>query len=143
MKLKNNLTFESFIQMYGEQYDNEQLYWLRKGYDENLDISLYSNPAFNSSQMHTIMYGLATGVDARLYAFVEYNHVMMKVIYHLLKNGACFGKYIVGDHLDVDKLMSDYDLLTKYKDFSRLDNWAIRYISDHAPYRVYYKENHR
>ena len=46
MKLKNNLTFESFTQAYKDQYNHEQLWWLRKGYDEGLDISLYANPAF-------------------------------------------------------------------------------------------------
>ena len=136
MKLKNNLSFESFIQAYEDQYDNEQLYWLRKGYNENLDISLYLNPAFNSAQMHQIMYGLASGVDAKLYAFVEYNHVIMSVIYHLLKNGACFDKYVIEEHLDVDKLMSDYDLLIKYKGFSKFDQWALHTIYNDAPYHV-------
>ena len=136
MKLSNNLTFESFIQAYRDQYSDEQLYWLRKGYDNGLDVSLYSNPAFNSNQMHTIMYGLQNGVDASLYAFVEYNHVIMQVIYHLLEHGAYFNNYIVEDHLDVDKLMSDYDLLIKYHGFSRFDKWAIDMIYDGAPYYV-------
>ena len=136
MKLKNNLTFESFIQAYGDQYDHAQLWWLRKGYDEGLDISLYANPAFDSNQMHTIMYGLQNGVDATLYAFVEYHNFMMQVIYHLLANGARFDKYVVEDHLDVDKLMSDYELLIGYKGFSRLDKWAIDMIYDGAPYYV-------
>lgn len=136
MKLSNNLTFESFIQAYGNQYNHEQLWWLRKGYDEGLDISLYINPAFNSQQMFQIMYGLENNVDAALYAFVEYNHVIMQVIYHLLNRGAYFGNYVVEDHLDVDKLMSDYDLLIKYHGFSRLDKWAIDTIYGGAPYYV-------
>lgn len=136
MKLKNNLTFESFTQAYGDQYNYEQLWWLRKGYDEGLDISLYANPAFDSNQMHTIMYGLQNGVDVTLYAFVEYHNFMMQVIYHLLANGARFGKYVVDDHLDVDKIMRDYDLLIKYKGFSRLSKHAIDTIYDGAPYYV-------
>lgn len=136
MKLSNNLTFESFIQAYGDQYDNEQLYWLHKGYDNGLDISLYTNPAFNSLQMHTIMYGLENNVDASKYAFVEYNNEIMRMIYHLLKNGARFDKYIIDDHLDVSKLMSDYELLIRYKGFSRLDKWAIDMIYGGAPYYV-------
>ena len=80
--------------------------------------------------MFQIMYGLENNVDASKYAFVEYNHVIMSVIYHLLKNGAHFNKYIIEDHLDVDKLMSDYELLIRYKDFSRLDKWAIDIIYD-------------
>ena len=120
MKLANNLT----------------LYWLRKGYDEGLDISLYANPAFNSNQMHTIMYGLENGVDAKLYAFVEYHNFMMQVIYHLLTNGARFDKYIIEDHLDIDKIMSDYDLLIRYKGFRRLSKYAIDAIYDGAPYYV-------
>ena len=136
MKLKNNLTFESFTQTYRDQYDRAQLWWLRKGYDEGLDISLYANPAFNSNQMFQIMYGLENNVDVSKYTFVEYNHVIMSVIYHLLKNGAHFNKYIIEDHLDVGKLMSDYELLIRYKGFSRLDKWAIDMIYDGAPYYV-------
>ena len=136
MKLSNNLTFESFIQAYGDQYNHEQLYWLRKGYDEGLDISLYANPAFDYYQMYTIMYGLENGVDATLYAFVEYNNFMMQVIYHLLANGARFDKYIVEDHLDIDKIMSDYGLLIRYKGFHRLSKYAIDAIYDGAPYYV-------
>ena len=136
MKLKNNLTFESFIQAYGDQYNHEQLWWLRKGYDEGLDISLYANPAFDSNQMHTITYGLQNGVDVTLYAFVEYHNFMMQVIYHLLANGARFDKYVVDDHLDVDKIMRDYDLLIRYKGFSRLSKHTIDTIYDGEPYYV-------
>lgn len=140
MKLKNNLTFESFIQVYGDQYNHEQLYWLRRGYDNGLDISLYANPAFNSMQMHAIMYGLENGVDATLYAFVEYHNFMMQVIYHLLANGARFSKYVIEDHLGIDAIMSDYDLLIKYKGYSRLSTQAINKIYDGAPY--YTKEKY-
>lgn len=140
MKLKNTLTFESFIQAYRDQYNHAQLWWLRKGYDEGLDISLYANPAFDSNQMHTIMYGLQNGVDATLYAFVEYHNFMMQVIYYLLANGARFDKYVIEDRLDVNAIMSDYDLLIKHKGYSRLSTQAINKIYDGAPY--YTKERH-
>ena len=136
MKLENNLSFDSMLQKYEGQYNHAQLWWLRNGYDEGLDISLYANPAFDSNQMHTIMYGLQNGVDATLYAFVEYHNFMMQVIYHLLANGACFDKYVVDDHLDVDKIMRDYDLLIRYKGFSRLSKHTIDTIYDGAPYYV-------
>lgn len=140
MKLENNLSFDSMLQKYEGQYNDEQLYWLRRGYDNGLDISLYANPAFNSMQMHIIMYGLENGVDATLYAFVEYHNFMMQVIYHLLANGARFNKYVIEDHLDVDAIISDYDLLIKYKGYSRLSTHAINKIYDGAPY--YTKERH-
>lgn len=136
MKLKNNLTFESFTQAYEDQYNHEQLWRLRKGYDEGLDISLYANPAFNSSQMHAIMYGLQNGVDATLYAFVEYHEFMMQVIYYLLANGARFDRYVDEGRLDVDKIMRGYDSLIRYKGFSRLSKYAIDTIYDCAPYYV-------
>ena len=138
MKLTNNLSFESFIQSCKDQYNHEQLYWLRRGYEDNLDISLYINPNFDSMQMHAIMCGLAHNIDVSKYAFVEYNSVIMGVIYHLLKNGSCFDKYVIQDRLDVDKMMRDYDLLVKYKDFSRLDTWALNMIYDNAPYYTSY-----
>ena len=46
MKLKNNLTFESFTQAYKDQYNHEQLWWLRKGYDEGLDTFSLRKPCF-------------------------------------------------------------------------------------------------
>ena len=140
MKLENNLSFDSVLQKYEGQYNHAQLYWLRKGYDNGLDISLYANPAFNSNQMHTIMYGLENGVDATLYAFVEYHDFMMRVIYHLLANGARFDKYVSEDHLDVDAIMSDYDLLVRYKGYSRFTQRTIDIIYDGAPY--YTKEKY-
>ena len=136
MKLENNLSFDSMLQKYEGQYNHEQLYWLRRGYDNGLDISLYANPAFDSNQMCTIMHGLENGVDATLYAFVEYHNFMMQVIYLLLANGARFDKYVIEDHLDVDAIMSDYDLLIKYKGYSRLSTRAIDIIYDGAPYYV-------
>lgn len=85
MKLKNNLTFESFTQAYKDQYNHEQLWWLRKGYDEGLDISLYANPAFNSNQMFQIMYGLESGIDANRYARTDIDYRNMEELRYELE----------------------------------------------------------
>ena len=140
MKLSNNLSFESILASYEAfyncEYNDSQKKQLEFGYEDGINVSKYANPEFNYLQMNFIRNGLVKNLEVDKYAFVQYNHVIMSVIYHLLENGAHFNKYIIEDHLDVDKLISDYELLIRYKGLSRLDKWAIDMIYDGAPYYV-------
>lgn len=137
MKLTNSLNVKQLIETeWFDQFDSMQQKHIEEGLLQGLQVELYADPRFTATQMHAIMCGLAHSVDVSKYAFIKYNHVIMGVIYHLLKNGACFGKYVIEDHLDVDKIMRDYELLIRYKGFSRLDKWAIDMIYDGAPYYV-------
>ena len=136
MKLKNNLTFESFTQVYGDRYNHEQLWWLRKGYDEGLDISLYANPNFEYEQMSYIRQGLENNVDISKYASTNYSHFLMEIIYHLLKDGAQFDDYILEDCLEVDKLIAAYDALCRRNGLMRLDEWSKHVIYEEAPFYV-------
>lgn len=67
MKLTNNLSFESTIQtferQYGRQYNSMQLSYLRKGFDNGLDISRCANPRYDWTIMKEVLYGLNNGVD--------------------------------------------------------------------------------
>ena len=137
MKLSNNLTIEQLLKTpFGYQFTQEQKSLILQAVEIGVEPAEIAKPAFDSNQMHTIMYGLQNDVDATLYAFVDYHNFMMQVIYHLLANGARFDKYVVDDHLDVDKIMRDYDLLIRYKGFSRLSKHTIDTIYDSAPYYV-------
>ena len=142
MKLANNLSFESTLQMYESlykcEYSDFQKKQLKFGYEDTLDISQYANPAFNYMQMNFIRNGLLKNLDISKYAFVEYNQHVMEVIYRLLEAGAQFDRYVVKDHVDVDKLIDDYASLCKCKRKTQLDSWAVHSIYKDAPYYTSY-----
>lgn len=143
MKLSNNLSFESALQSYETKYNCKYHEYQKKqlefGHEDNLDISMYANPAFDDIQMTYIRNGLEKNLGAHRYAFVEYNRFLMEVIYRLLEVGEQFDKYVNGDYLDVDTLINDYALLCKRTNLMPLDKWGEYNILDHAPYRVHCK----
>lgn len=147
MKLTNNLSFDSVISIHEEKYKckyhDYQKKQLEFGYEDNLDISQYANPEFNYLQMNFIRNGLLRNLDVDKYTFVEYNEHLMDVIYRVLTSGAKLDRYTNGEYLDLDALIHDYALLCKRTRITPIDEWGLRYILEHAPYRVYYKENHR
>lgn len=143
MKLANNLSFESILEAYQSFYDCEYSDFQKKqlefGYEDNLDISQYANPAFNYMQMNFVRNGLLKNLDVSKYAFVEYNQHVMEVIYRLLESGAEFGRYVVEDRLDIDKLIDDYAMLCKHNSVTQLDSWAVHLIYKDTPYYTSYK----
>lgn len=58
MKLKSNLTFDNVIKSYKEQYgyefDEYQLFELKTGFDDGLNIDLFAYPYFNDEIMYAI-----------------------------------------------------------------------------------------
>lgn len=58
MKLKSNLTFDNVIKSYKERYDYEfdeyQLFELKVGFDDGLNIDLFAHPYFNDEIMYAI-----------------------------------------------------------------------------------------
>lgn len=140
MRLKANLSFESLIQTYEDQYehhyDEYQLRELKRGYDGGLDISIYANPKFDNVQMSYIRLGLENNIDINKYAFVEYNYYLMETIYDLLNHGAYFDRYVLRDHLDIDTLIRDHDKLCARTGLRPLSNWGRATIEDDAPYYV-------
>ena len=140
MKLSNNLSFESLIQTYEEQYEHRysgyQLEELKRGYDGGLDISVYANPAFDRVQMSYVRQGLENNVDITKYVSTHYSHFLMEIIYQLLKDGALLDDYILEDCLEVDKLIAAYDVLCRRNGLMRLDEWAKHVIYEEAPYYV-------
>ena len=125
MKLTTNLTFDNAIKQYEEKYDYSyyyaQLIELEIGFEKGLDISVYAHPDFAHTQMKVIREGLEKGLDVSLYAHQK------------------FDQYANDEYLDLDALIRAYALLCKQTNLMPIDEWGLRYISDHAPYRVYYK----
>lgn len=70
MKLKSNLTFDNVINSYKEQYNYEfdeyQLFELKTGFDDGLNIDLFACPYFNDEIMYAIR--------SVLYTYREYLH---------------------------------------------------------------------
>lgn len=70
MKLKSNLTFDNVINSYKEQYncefDEYQLFELKTGFDDGLNIDLFAYPYFNDESMYAIR--------SVLYTYQEYLH---------------------------------------------------------------------
>lgn len=70
MKLKSNLTFDNVIKSYKEQYnyvfDEYQLFELKTGFDDGLNIDLFAYPYFNDEIMYAIR--------SVLYTYQEYLH---------------------------------------------------------------------
>lgn len=143
MKLKNNLSFEAIIKTFEETYAHKynvlRLKELKKGYEHNINISLYANPNFGYEQMSYIRQGLENNVDISKYASTNYSHFLMEIIYHLLKDGAQFDDYILEDCLEVDKRIAAYDVLCRRNGLMRLDEWAKHVIYEEAPYYVTHK----
>lgn len=143
MKLKNNLSFEAIIKTFEETYAHKynvlRLKELKKGYEHNINISLYANPNFEYEQMSYIRQGLENNVDISKYASTNYSHFLMEIIYHLLKDGAQFDDYILEGCLEVDKLIAAYDALCRRSGLMRLDEWAKYVIYEEAPYYVTHK----
>ena len=48
------------------------------GLEDNLDVSIYANPKFNSNQMWQIREGLEDNVDVSIYAKTEYSWEQME-----------------------------------------------------------------
>jgi len=70
MKLATNLTFDNIIKSYKERYDYEfdeyQLFELKTGFDDGLNIGLFAYPYFNDEVMYAIR--------SVLYTYREYLH---------------------------------------------------------------------
>ena len=70
MKLTTNLTFDNIIQSYkerhGYEFDEYQLFELKTGFDDGLNIDLFAYPDFNDEIMYAIR--------SVLYTYQEYLH---------------------------------------------------------------------
>lgn len=97
MKLITNMTFENLIQSYEEmydcKYDNLQLKELRYGFKQGLDISVFSNPAFQFNQMDEIRQGLAENLNVSIYAKPTFDVGQMRQIKKGLERNIDVSKY--------------------------------------------------
>ena len=87
-KIYNNLNIENLIKTdWFEQFNEYQQEEIEKGLQDNLDISLFANPAFNLNQMKQIRIGLEDNVDVSIYANSDFSNTQMFQIVIGLMNG--------------------------------------------------------
>ena len=67
--------------MWQETRNKEQMYHIREGLENGVDVSFYINPLFSEEQMEIIRKGLESGLDAKFFAKLEYSEYgMIKII---------------------------------------------------------------
>ena len=71
-KIYNNLNIENLLKTdWINQFNKKQQKLILEGLEDNLDVSLYAKPEFDSSQMYQIRLGLETNIDVSIYAKPE------------------------------------------------------------------------
>ena len=70
--MNNNLTIENLMKTeWKNQFDREQLYQIKMELEGDVDVLIYSNPAYTRKQMYEIREGLEQGLDVSVYAKPE------------------------------------------------------------------------
>lgn len=91
MKLSNNLAFENMIKTYEAKYNKKyqatHVMLLKRGYELDLDISLYMDPRLQVNQLNIIFDGLTKGLNVKLYANIDMDAFQMDEIRDGLAEG--------------------------------------------------------
>lgn len=80
----NNLEILKEVNL--ELFTKDEITEIFKGLEKYLDISIYANKEYNSSQMEQIRLGLEKGLDVSLYVKVEISWREMEQIRNKLEN---------------------------------------------------------
>lgn len=114
MKLTNNLSIESRLQMYKDQQ-------------------------FTPTQIEQIQLGLEAGLDVDKYAIRRFNGVVMLVLRELMECNDKFtiDKFISCGALNIEYLLAYHkNLAYKHRTLSRLSDDIREYVLSGAPYYV-------
>ncbi len=86
--LRDGLTDEIDISSYADpKFNSEQMIAIREGLKEELDTSIYADPIFDSDQMWEIKEGLQRGLDVSIYANPIFDDEQMYQIREGLEDG--------------------------------------------------------
>lgn len=117
MKLSNNLTIESQMQVYRAQ-------------------------GFMPVQLDQILLGLESGLDVSIYAFPQYPGVLMQLLHELMMFDDDFdiSKFSADGTLKIEYLLLHHeDLSCRYRMLSRFSDVAREHILRNAPYYTSYE----
>lgn len=78
--MKQNLSLDNLLKNKIDTplFNEAQLFQLKQGFKQNLDITIYANPKFNANQMSEIRLGLEHGIDATKYANPDIDYLNMQ-----------------------------------------------------------------
>ena len=86
-KIYNNLSIDNLTKTeWFNQFDEKQQKQIKKGLEDNLNVSIYAKPEFDSFQMRQIKDGLKRNLDIPVYANSKINAYQMKEIRENLEN---------------------------------------------------------
>ena len=117
MKLKNNLSIESQMQVYRAQ-------------------------GFMPVQLDQILLGLESGLDISVYAHPQYPGVLMQLLYEVMMfdEGFDINEFSTDGTLKIEYLLLRHeDLSCRYRMLSRFNNGAREHILRNAPYYTSYE----
>jgi len=81
----DNLTKTEWFNQFNEYQKSEILDGIRKGLENNLDVSIYAKPEYSWKQMHQIREGLEANLDVSEYAKPKYSGQKMEEIRNQLQ----------------------------------------------------------
>ena len=80
-KIYNNLSIENLTKTeWFNQFNKNQQLEILQGLKDNLDISIYATPKYDSQQMEQIRLGLEDNLDVSIYAKSEFDEEQMRNI---------------------------------------------------------------
>ena len=86
-KIYNNLSIENLTKTdWINQFDEDQKIQIRKGLENNLDVSIYAKPEFDEYQMEQIRLGLEANLDVSVYAKSTFGSFKMRITREKLEN---------------------------------------------------------
>ena len=93
-KIYNNLTYKNLIKTdWIEQFDEAQQIEIRKGIENQVDLSVYAKTDYDSFQMFEIRIGLQEGIDVNYYNNPDFGSLEMNRIRTGLRKGLDVSEY--------------------------------------------------
>lgn len=113
-RYKPKETYSNRYKYKGKIYTRKQMILIKKGLNENLDVSLYADDKFSCDQMLVILRGLREGLDVSVYASPSYTPAHMNLLRKGLKEGLNVSKY-ANPELKEAQYVNIYMKLSRYK----------------------------
>ena len=72
---------------YATALNDDQMYYVRKGIEKDLNVSIYGNPDLNTGQMAIVELGLDNNLKAEVYADPKYSAKQMDYLRYVMQKG--------------------------------------------------------
>lgn len=104
--------------LYSFEYDDNQLFFIIKGFKEGLDVSQYANPDFDALQMEQLYLGLSKEIDISLYQDPSIPFNKMKIIRLAIENSSFSEEMLLPflDEKELFKISKSNDIVVSKKE---------------------------